>query len=253
MRLLTGPHLALGARDLMALGAFTKSFAKSNDYSRSKQLKQALEENIEVVATADEFAAGSIIESLEQLLILKQSELEKYSATPTFTHDGLDRLRKFALSLRSLRRGLNGSITDAIIEVEQFLNLDSEVLVRDGWQSGRKNLDRFLDEAARFQKNGGSLIGFLQWLKIAEEAEGGLKPAEVDVRSDAVQILTIHAAKGAEWDYVAIPGLAAKSFPSVGKNLITGYQMLDRFQSVCVVILTNYQVFRLRIFQIINL
>ena len=198
MRLLTGPHLALGARDLMALGAFTKSFAKSNDYSRSKQLKQALEENIEVVATADEFAAGSIIESLEQLLILKQSELEKYSATPTFTHDGLDRLRKFALSLRSLRRGLNGSITDAIIEVEQFLNLDSEVLVRDGWQSGRKNLDRFLDEAARFQKNGGSLIGFLQWLKIAEEAEGGLKPAEVDVRSDAVQLLTIHSAKGAE-------------------------------------------------------
>ena len=152
MRLLTGPHLALGARDLMALGAFTKSFAKSNDYSRSKQLKQALEENIEVVATADEFAAGSIIESLEQLLILKQSEIEKYSATPTFTQDGLDRLRKFALSLRSLRRGLNGSITDAIIEVEQFLNLDSEVLVRDGWQSGRKNLDRFLDEAARFQK-----------------------------------------------------------------------------------------------------
>ena len=218
MRLLTGPHLALGARDLMALGAFTKSFAKSNDYSRSKQLKQALEENIEVVATADEFAAGSIIESLEQLLILKQSEIEKYSAIPTFTQDGLDRLRKFALSLRSLRRGLNGSITDAIIEVEQFLNLDSEVLVRDGWQSGRKNLDRFLDEAARFQKNGGSLIGFLQWLKIAEEAEGGLKPAEVDVRSDAVQILTIHAAKGAEWDYVAIPGLAAKSFPSVGKK-----------------------------------
>jgi len=92
------------------------------------------------------------------------------------------------------------------------------VLVRDGWQNGRKNLDRFLDEAARFEKNGGTLIGFLQWLKITEEAEGGLKPAEVDVRSDAVQILTIHAAKGAEWDYVAIPGLAAKSFPSVGKK-----------------------------------
>ena len=218
MRLLTGPHINLGARDLMALGIFTKNFARSNDYSRGKELKQALEQNIEVSSTANEFASGSIIESLELLLTLKQSEFTKYQGIPGFSEEGLARLRKFALSLRSLRRNLSGSITEAIIEVEQFLSLDTEVLVRDGWQSGRKNLDRFLDEAARFEKNGGTLLGFLQWLKIAEDTEGGLKPAEVDVRSDAVQILTIHSAKGAEWDYVAIPGLAEKTFPSVGKK-----------------------------------
>lgn len=218
MRLLTGPHLSLGARDLMALGAFTKAFAKSNDYSRGKWLKQALEEDLEVVATADEFAAGSIIESLEQILILTPNEFKKYQSTPAFSEEALIRLRSFALSLRVLRRNLNGLITEAIIEVEQFLSLDTEVLVRDGWQTGRKNLDRFLDEAARFEKNGGTLIGFLQWLKIAEEAEGGLKPAEVDVRSDVVQLLTIHSAKGAEWDYVAIPGLADRNFPNVGKK-----------------------------------
>ena len=218
MRLLTGPHINLGPRDLMALGIFTKNFARSNDYSRGKELKQALEQNIEVNSTADEFAAGSIIESLELLLTLKQGEFVKYQGTPGFSEEGLARLRKFALSLRGLRRNLNGSITEAIIEVEQFLSLDTEVLVRDGWQSGRRNLDRFLDEAARFEKNGGTLLGFLQWLKIAEDTEGGLKPAEVDVRSDTVQILTIHSAKGAEWDYVAIPGLADKTFPSVGKK-----------------------------------
>ena len=218
MRLLTGPHIALGAKDLMALGAFTKSFAKSNEYSRGKQLKQALEENIEVIETADEFASGSIIESLEQLLTLTPSEFSNYHSTPKFSSEGLERLRRFSLSLRSLRRSLTGSITEAINEAEQFLSLDSEVLVRDGWQNGRRNLDRFLDEAARFEKNGGTLISFLQWLKVAEEAEGGLKPAEVDVRSDAVQILTIHAAKGAEWDYVAIPGLADRNFPSIGKK-----------------------------------
>jgi len=58
----------------------------------------------------------------------------------------------------------------------------------------------------------------LQWLKIAEDAEGGLKPAEVDVRSDAVQILTVHSAKGAEWDFVAVPGLAEKNFPNAGRK-----------------------------------
>jgi DNA helicase-2/ATP-dependent DNA helicase PcrA len=218
MRLLTGPHLNLGARDLMALGSFTKAFARDNDFSRGAQLKQALEDDIEVVATADEFATGSIIESLEQLLILTPAQLNKYQKTPEFSAEGLARLRKFSLSLRSLRRNLNGSITEAIIEASEFLSLDTEVLVRDGWQNGRRNIDRFLDEAARFQKNGGSLFNFLQWLKIAQDAEGGLKPAEVDVRSDAVQILTIHAAKGAEWDYVAIPGLAEKNFPNIGKK-----------------------------------
>ena len=138
MRLLTGPHLNLGARDLMALGSFTKSFARANDYSRGAQLKQALEESIEIVATADEFAAGSIIESLEQLLTLTEVELKDYRATPAFTDEGLARLRKFALSLRSLRRNLNGSITEAIIEVCEFLSLDTEVLVRDGWQNGAR-------------------------------------------------------------------------------------------------------------------
>ena len=132
MRLLTGPHINLGARDLMALGIFTKNFARSNDYSRGKELKQALEQNIEVISTADEFAVGSIIESLELLLTLEQSEFTKYQGIPGFSEEGLARLRKFALSLRSLRRNLNGSITEAIIEVEQFLSLDTEVLVRDG-------------------------------------------------------------------------------------------------------------------------
>ena len=173
MRLLTGPHLNLGAKDLMALGSFTKAFARANDYSRGAQLKQALEENIELIATADEFAAGSIIESLEQLLILSPKELNTYLSTPNFSDEGLARLRQFALSLRSLRRNLNGSITEAITEVAEFLSLDTEVLVRDGWQTGRRNIDRFLDEAAKFQKNGGSLFNFLQWLKIAQDAEGG--------------------------------------------------------------------------------
>ena len=202
----------------MALGAFTRKFAAENDHTRGKQLEEALNNSQSQVATADEFAAGSIIESLELLITLTPKELKHYTATPEFSETALARLRQFAIDLRQLRRNLTGSITDALLAAEQFLSLDTEVLVRSGWQSGRKDLDRFLDEAARFQKNGGTLIAFLQWLKIAEDAEGGLKPAEVDVRSDAVQILTVHSAKGAEWDFVAVPGLAEKNFPNAGRK-----------------------------------
>jgi DNA helicase-2/ATP-dependent DNA helicase PcrA len=218
MRLLTGPYLSLGARDLMALGAFTRKYAAENDHTRGKQLEDALTSTQVQVATADEFAAGSIIESLELLITLTPKELKHYTSSPEFSDVALARLRQFAIDLRQLRRNLTGSITDALLAAEQFLSLDTEVLVRSGWKNGRKDLDRFLDEAARFQKNGGTLIGFLQWLKIAEDAEGGLKAAEVDVRSDAVQILTVHSAKGAEWDFVAVPGLAEKNFPNVGRK-----------------------------------
>ena len=218
MRLLTGPYLSLGPRDLMALGAFTRKYAAENDHSRGKQLEDALTNSQTQVATADEFASGSIIESLELLITLTPKELKHYTSTPEFSDVALARLRQFAIDLRQLRRNLSGSITDALLAAEHFLSLDTEVLVRSGWQNGRKDLDRFLDEAARFQKNGGTLIAFLQWLRIAEDAEGGLKPAEVDVRSDAVQILTVHSAKGAEWDYVAVPGLAEKNFPNAGRK-----------------------------------
>ena len=218
MRLLTGPYLSLGPRDLMALGAFTRKYAAENDHTRGKQLEAALTSSQIQVATADEFAAGSIIESLELLITLTPAELKHYTSKPEFSDLALARLRKFAIDLRQLRRNLSGSITDALLAAEHFLSLDTEVLVRGGWKNGRKDLDRFLDEAARFQKNGGTLIAFLQWLKIAEDAESGLKPAEVDVRSDAVQILTVHSAKGAEWDFVAVPGLAEKNFPNIGRK-----------------------------------
>jgi DNA helicase-2/ATP-dependent DNA helicase PcrA len=56
-------------------------------------------------------------------------------------------------------------------------------------------------------------------LKIADSEEGGLKPVSVAANKHAVQILTIHAAKGSEWDFVAVPGLVTDNFPSSGKNL----------------------------------
>jgi DNA helicase-2/ATP-dependent DNA helicase PcrA len=58
----------------------------------------------------------------------------------------------------------------------------------------------------------------LQWLDITGEEEGGLKSAAPEVRSDVVQILTVHMSKGAEWDVVAVPGLAEGTFPGINKS-----------------------------------
>jgi DNA helicase-2/ATP-dependent DNA helicase PcrA len=75
-----------------------------------------------------------------------------------------------------------------------------------------------MDEAAKFVRSGGSLSSFLQWLDIASEEEGGLKAGTPEIDASVVQILTIHMAKGAEWDVVAVPGLAKGTFPGANKS-----------------------------------
>jgi len=75
-----------------------------------------------------------------------------------------------------------------------------------------------MDEAAKFARSGGSLSAFLQWLDVASEEEGGLKVGAPDVDASVVQILTIHMAKGAEWDVVAVPGLAEGTFPGANTS-----------------------------------
>ena len=208
-RLLVGPRLNLGVKDLNALGSYSRSLARSSSNLHSDRLEQVLEFGSEEVLEANDFAIGSIIEALELI----------NSAPPkNFSLEGMSRLREFSQELTALRRAMTGSITDKIAIAERFLRLDIEPLVRDGWDAGRRHLDKFFDEAAAFQKTGATLSVFLDWLETAEQREGGLKPASVTVKNDAVQILTIHGAKGAEWDVVAIPGLLKDVFPNHPKR-----------------------------------
>ncbi|MDD9205822.1 3'-5' exonuclease, partial [Georgenia sp. 10Sc9-8] len=55
---------------------------------------------------------------------------------------------------------------------------------------------------------------FLAWLDAAEAHERGLDAVEPEADPGAVQVLTVHAAKGLEWDVVAVPGLVESQFPS---------------------------------------
>ncbi len=210
MRLLAGPRVALGPKDLAALGKFARSLVTNYDQSLSKTVGKIMESSNAEVMEAEDFAIGSAIEALE---VFEKAPRANFSET------GYERLLNFSKELRELRRYLTGSITDAILEAERFLFLDTEVMVRDGFAQGRKHLDAFLDEAGKFQRNGGTISTFLEWLKIADSEEGGLKPVSVAANKHAVQILTIHAAKGSEWDFVAVPGLVTDNFPSSGKNL----------------------------------
>ena len=204
MRHLTGPRINLGPRDIAALGTFSRERAREMHADSKSFIKKIAAGNPEQLEADDQFA-GSIIDALDEIDSAKKSG---------FSDIGYQRLVRFAGDLRRLRSRAGGAISDLITEIENYLTLESEITLRDGSQGGRRHLDRFLDEAAKFERSGGTVSAFLDWLDVAADAEGGLKAGAPEIRSDVVQILTIHMAKGAEWDVVAVPGLAEGTFPA---------------------------------------
>ncbi len=208
MRHLAGPRINLGAADISALGRYSRSKAEKS-HEDSKSFISKIAAGNPMSEEADDQFSGSLIEALDEIA---QADKE------TFTAIGYTRLMHFAADLRRLRSRAGGPLVDLICEIEEYLFLDVEVLLRDGTQNGRRHLDRFIDEATKFARSGGTVSEFLLWLDVASDEEGGLKSGAPEVRRDVVQILTVHNAKGAEWDVVAVPGLAQETFPNKGKE-----------------------------------
>jgi DNA helicase-2/ATP-dependent DNA helicase PcrA len=208
MRHLTGPRMNLGASDIAALGRFSRARATEANVTSQGLIAKIAAGNPSREEADDQFL-GSLIDALDEIGKADKSD---------FSAIGLTRLTHFAADLRWLRSRAGGPLTDLIAEIEDYLALDVEVMLRDGVSNGRRHLDRFLDEAARYSRSGGTATEFLIWLDVASSEEGGLKSGAPEVRRDVVQILTVHTSKGAEWDVVAVPGMATGTFPGVSRH-----------------------------------
>ncbi len=131
----------------------------------------------------------------------------------------LARLGGLQRVIRRLRSLTGLPLADLVGEAERALGLDIEVLSRPGYSpaAARAHLDAFADVAAGFTASADrpNLAGFLSWLEAALKEERGLDKGYIEASPDAVQILTVHAAKGLEWDAVAVPGLVEGSFPAL--------------------------------------
>ena len=159
-----------------------------------------------------------------------------------FSSTGLERLRAFAEQMRVLRAGLSDDLGNLLYEIERTMLLDIELAVRPGTDPlvARVNLDAFHEVAAaygmsaprinamiyagadgvsaeegepgarRFMLSSGGVsyvMGFLAWLERADDEEKGLELGSIDPDPNAVQLMTMHASKGLEWDRVFLPGL----------------------------------------------
>jgi DNA helicase-2/ATP-dependent DNA helicase PcrA len=131
-----------------------------------------------------------------------------------YSRQGYARITRLARELGWLRSRASAPLTDLVADAERVLLLDTETSARPG-PVGRAHLDAFADVVADFAAGAevATLPALLDFLETAERAEDGLTPGEVEVAPDRVQVLTVHAAKGLEWEVVAIPHLVTQVFP----------------------------------------
>jgi DNA helicase-2/ATP-dependent DNA helicase PcrA len=203
IRVLTGPRWQLGAADLAAL--WRRAVALDGTRPAAATAEQI------IALAAPDADTASLADALAD-----PGPAQAYSA------EGHRRITQLASELSRLRTLLSHPVTDLVGEVRRVMGVDVEVRaarpVSAGW-SGAEHLDRFADVVADFAaRPGASVDGLLAYLDAAETVENGLAPAEVSVTTGRVQVLTVHAAKGLEWQIVAVPHLSARVFPSTASK-----------------------------------
>lgn len=209
IRVLTGPRWRIGVRDLAALGRraarlATWSGEEPGHAAGGSGVAAALRQ---VTDAADPVDVASLLDAIDS-----PGPPEAYSEAAR------ERLTALRDELHLLRGLVGQPLVELVTEVVHTIGLDVEIEaeVERVAVARAANLAAFVDHAARFTGLDGEsdLPAFLAFLAAAADADDGLDVGAVS-SADTVKLMTVHKAKGLEWDVVAVPGLVSDVFPAM--------------------------------------
>ena len=138
-------------------------------------------------------------------------------ATSPTRPEARDRFGLLADELRRLRSAIGEPILDLVRRIVDTTGIDVELAssVSPAAAARRENLDLFVQAVAEFQAVDGqvTLAALLAWLEAEDEFGQGLDVATPS-EADSVKLLTVHRAKGLEWDAVFLVGVTERKFPT---------------------------------------
>lgn len=212
IRLLVGPRWRIGLRDIRALRDIAKRLAATGPTlqmpdSELQALLRASTGNDESFSLVDalDFIGGKALDHGWLAGLTPEARVRLADASDTFAR---------------LRRAAALPISDLIGQIERELLLDIELGANEASgvraAAATAQLRSFTDEVSAFlaADEDGSLSSLLAWLDhvAASDELQPQKPEEPD--EGTVQLLTIHAAKGLEWDAVAVVRLVEDELPT---------------------------------------
>jgi ATP-dependent exoDNAse (exonuclease V) beta subunit len=161
--------------------------------------------------------------TVEQVAGLGEDERVEAARLEQIPAAELALLREFAVTIAELRRratslSLAGLIDAAVTET----GYDLAVLMRPAGEMRFANVRKLMRLAAEFESaEGRDLRGLLDFLAARADADADAQAATAVEGHDGVRIMTIHSAKGLEFDVVAIPHLSRALLPSTRTPLLT--------------------------------
>ncbi|WP_246060936.1 ATP-dependent DNA helicase [Nocardioides dongxiaopingii] len=203
LTLLAGPRWAIGPRDLALLGRRAGELAGAR--TGAETFPDVHEQLVAAVEGADPTEIPSLCDALEDL------------GDAGYSAEARERFVLLAAELRRLRSAIGEPILDLVRRIIDTTGIDVELAssVSPAAAARRDNLDLFVQAVAEFQAVDGqvTLAALLAWLEAEDEHGQGLDVATPS-EADSVKLLTVHRAKGLEWDAVFLVGVTDKKFPT---------------------------------------
>jgi len=194
MRILSGPKWRISPRDLASLSGYAKKLSRIRSEVNSAR-------------------PVTIIEALDEF---RRPETQNYCDV---SETGFQRLKNAAELFAKMRGFSSLTISELAWVIARELQIDIELFAHSKRRNPLQHLEAFIARIADYEQAAlrPSLSAMLSWLDQAMEKESFELPKS-GAKKGIVQLMSVHAAKGLEWDLVCVVGLVNGSFPIQGRD-----------------------------------